>query len=104
MSRTGPCALCGREIGTLTLHHLIPRTRHSNRRNKREFSRQEVRERTAWLCRPCHKQVHAVLDEKTLEREYNSVEALRGHPAIARFIRWIAAKPDGTHVPVRRRR
>ena len=94
----GRCALCAREVARLTKHHLIPRTRHRNRRNKRDFDRDEVRERIAALCRPCHKQVHALLDEKELERAYNTVEALRAHDGIATFIDWIRDRPDGTPV------
>jgi len=90
---TGPCAICGREE-TLTRHHLIPRTRHHNKRNKREFARREVRV-TVGICRPCHSQIHAILTEKELERDYRTVEALRTHPEIAKFAAWIATKPPG---------
>lgn len=88
-------------VSKLTRHHLIPRTRHRNRKNKRDFDRQEVHERIVMLCRPCHNQVHAVLSEKTLEREYNTLAELAEHPEIARFVAWIRNKPDGIKVPVR---
>ncbi|MFP4162222.1 MAG: hypothetical protein ACLFSK_09630 [Ectothiorhodospira sp.] len=88
------CQLCGR-AEVLTRHHLIPRTRHRNRRNKRLFTRDEVRERVIWVCRPCHSQIHRVLDEKTLEREYNTLEALQNHPDLRSFTQWIASKPAG---------
>lgn len=89
--------LCGREE-RLTRHHLIPRTRHHNRRNKREFPREAVRE-TVGLCRPCHSQVHAVLTEKELEREWNTTDRLNAHPEIRRFGDWIASKPPGFKCP-----
>ncbi len=95
------CALCGREE-EVTRHHLVPRCRHANKRNKREFDRATVRQ-TAPFCRPCHRQVHAVLTEKELEREWNTVEKLRAHPEIARFLAWIRAKPTGFRCPARRR-
>jgi len=98
LAPAGSCELCRRGVSVLTKHHLIPRTRHRNRRNKREFDRREVRERIALLCRPCHKQVHALLDEKVLEREFNTVEALAAHPGVARFVAWIEKRPDGTPV------
>lgn len=98
------CALCGRAVPRLTRHHLIPRTRHRNRRNKREFARTEVHGRIAWLCPPCHKQVHAVLDEKALERTYNTIEALREHPDISRFCNWLAERPADFEPTVRRPR
>src|ERR1051326_1168751 len=54
MHETRSCQLCGRRVSMLTRHHLIPRTRHANKRNKREFERKEVKRRIAWLCRACH--------------------------------------------------
>lgn len=89
----GVCAICQRPE-TLTRHHLIPRTRHSNRRNKRDFARPLVHQ-TAGICRPCHSQIHALLTEKELERQWNTVERLLQHPEIRRFAQWIAGKPRG---------
>ena len=45
--------------------------------------------------------IHAVLTEKQLEREYNTIELLLNHAEIAKFVSWIKNKPDGTAVPVR---
>jgi len=95
------CELCGRIVDEVTKHHLIPRTRHANKKNKREFDRTEVRTRLALFCRPCHKQVHAVLTEKQLEREYNNLESLKAQQEIAKFVDWIKDKPAGTQVTVR---
>ena len=94
------CDLCGRAVRRLEKHHLIPRTRHANKKNKKTFDRLEVRTRLAMLCGPCHKTVHATLTEKQLEAEYNTLEALRDHPDIARFVAWVRRQPD-THVTVR---
>ncbi len=47
------------------------------------------------ICRPCHSQIHALLTEKELEREWNTVERLLRHPEIQRFAGWIASKPRG---------
>ena len=90
---TGLCAICGRPE-TLTRHHLIPRMRHRNRRNKRTFDRETVKA-TVGICRPCHSQIHAVLTEKELEQAYRTVEALKAHPEIAKFAEWISTKPPG---------
>lgn len=98
----GHCELCGRAVGALTRHHLVPRTRHANRRNKRDFARDDVHHRIAWLCRPCHDHIHAVFTEKTLEREFNTLERLRGDDDIARFVEWIADKPAGFVPPMAR--
>lgn len=89
----GACATCGREE-TLTRHHLIPRTRHHNKRNQREFDRAVVRQ-VVGLCRPCHSQIHQLLSEKELEREYNTVAKLKAHGGVAKFADWISNKPRG---------
>ena len=89
------CELCGRRMEGLTRHHLIPRTRHHNRRTKREFERQEMLSRILWLCRPCHTQVHALFSEKQLASEYNTREALLADMELQRFLDWIGRKPAG---------
>ena len=95
----GCCALCEREE-RLTRHHPIPRARHHNKRNKREFPRQRVRQ-VVGVCCPCHSQIHQLLSEKQLEREFNTVEKLRDHPEIAKFARWIRRKPAGFRAAMR---
>jgi len=90
-TKTGPCELCGRvtKRGT-TAHHLIPRTCHSNRWFQKNFAR-DVMLVTVELCRDCHREIHKQLpNEKELGRHYNSLEKLRLHPKIARFVQWIS--------------
>jgi len=96
----GACALCGR-VEKLTRHHLIPQARHHNKRNKREFSRQEVHQ-VAWICRPCHSQIHNLFSEKELERNYHTLDALRAHEELAKFIEWIRHKPGGFRCSMRK--
>lgn len=95
------CELCGRTHLPLTRHHLIPQSRHNKARTKRQFDRQTMKTELALLCRACHSQVHAVLDNHQLAQYYFSVAALREHPEIARFAAWIANKPAGLKVTVR---
>ena len=99
---TGPCALCGR-VEKLTRHHLVPRTRHHNKKNKRDFDRAAVKQ-VVGLCRPCHSQVHMLLSEKELERGYSTLEALRAHAELAKFVEWIRAKPAGFRCAMRKAR
>lgn len=100
MGVQGRCAICHREE-RLTRHHLIPRTRHHNKRNKRDFDRASVHE-VVGICRSCHSQIHQVLTEKQLEREFNSIEKLRAHPEIAKFATWMRAKPNGFGAAMRK--
>lgn len=94
-AKGGACGLCGREVRRLTRHHLVPRTRHKNKRNKKTFDRREVH-RTVGLCSPCHRHIHTVLDNKELEREYNTLEALKVHPGVKKFVEWVSKRPHGT--------
>lgn len=98
------CELCGREVSNLSKHHLIPRTRHHNKRNKRRFDRREVRERIAWLCAPCHRQIHALISEKEMEAKYSTVADLAAHPQVARFVTWLRARPHVARIATRRQR
>ena len=99
-SGTNTCVLCHRAGGHLTRHHLIPRTRHRNKRTRRKSTREE-REKTVLFCSACHKQVHALLSEKELERDYDTVEKIATHPDIARFVEWVQRQPPGKHITVR---
>ena len=85
------CQLCARPM-PLTFHHLIPRKVHGKPWFRRHFSREEMRGRGLWLCRPCHRAVHRFHDEQALGRQLNTLEALREDPAIARHVAWIAKR------------
>lgn len=86
----GPCALCGRPLGAQTeWHHVVP---------KSEGGRE-----TEPVHPICHRTIHATLANAELAR-LGTLDALRGEPAIARFLRWIADKPADFHAPTRRSR
>lgn len=98
------CELCGRRQLPLTRHHLIPQSRHNKGRTQRFFEKDEMLFRIALLCRPCHSQVHAVLDNAMLMQHYNTVEALASQPDIAKFAAWVATKPAGLKVAIRHKK
>lgn len=51
------------------------------------------RELLVGLCSACHQQVHARLSEKELARDYPSLDRLREHPGVRRFVEWMRGKP-----------
>lgn len=84
------CPLCEREIpdGQCDAHHFVPRS-HGGR--------------DTWvLHRVCHRQVHALFTEQELATHYHTVERLRAHPAMARFLAWVRRRPPGFIERVRR--
>lgn len=95
------CELCGRDVDATMKHHLIPRTRHKNKRIKRD-STLEQRRQTVNLCQPCTRQIHTVLSEKELADRYNTLEALWEHSVISRFLIWLRKKPNHFHIKAKK--
>ena len=87
---TGTCLLCERDGLRLTRHHVVPRARH-NKKVKRELGAD--RNKTEWVCRPCHGQIHRLYSEKQLEREFNTIELLKAQPDVQTWIAWIQKRP-----------
>jgi len=79
------CALCRRCVPPqlITLHHLTPKQKGG-----------QAEQRIA-LCKPCHKQLHAMFSNKELAREYDSLESLRRSPRLAAFLEWIGRQKPG---------
>lgn len=85
-SRDPICPLCLRPIPPgvpQSRHHLVPRLKGGKGSE------------TVLLHQICHKEIHASLSEADLARRFNSIEALRAHPRIARFIDWVSRRPPG---------
>jgi hypothetical protein len=92
------CELCGRYVRRITRHHLVPRSRAKKIKRRKKRRRQvdpEELERTVGLCGPCHRNLHAALSNEELERGYASLEALRAHPRVRRFVEWVRTRPHG---------
>lgn len=86
------CPLCDREIppAQQDAHHLIPKSQGGVD--------------TVILHRLCHRQIHALLTETQLARHYSTIDALKRHPELAKFIAWIRSKPTHLRAPIKRSR
>ncbi|WP_420862051.1 HNH endonuclease [Algirhabdus cladophorae] len=90
------CPLCLRPIPPnvpQSQHHLIPKLKGGKHGP------------TVLMHHICHKEVHSTLSEAELAREFNTPEALRGHPRLAKFAKWVAKRPPEflSKVPGKRR-
>lgn len=82
------CPLCRRPIpphARQSLHHLVPKLKGGKGGP------------TVRLHQICHNEIHATLTEAELAREYATIDALRAHPRLAAFIRWVAKRPPEFH-------
>jgi hypothetical protein len=80
------CSLCHRPLGAnIEAHHLTPKT----------YGGRE----TVALHPICHRKIHTSLSEREILRAFRTIEALRGHEGIARFIAWVAGKDPDFYAP-----
>ncbi|MXQ09437.1 HNH endonuclease [Alphaproteobacteria bacterium GH1-50] len=86
MSDDPVCPLCDRPIPEhvrQSQHHLVPKLRGGKGGP------------TVLLHQICHNEIHATLSETELARSYHTIGALREHPRLAAFIRWVQRRPPG---------
>ncbi|WP_281358004.1 HNH endonuclease [Litoribacterium kuwaitense] len=76
--------MCGRRGVETTVHHLIPREKGGTHLE------------TSDVCRPCHRQIHALFTNAELAHSYHTIESLRCHPDIEAYIKWIRKQPPTT--------
>ena len=82
------CWLCGRPLGRrVERHHPRPKDRGGR-----------VMEPVHPIC---HRAIHANFTNAELARLPPDPAALAGHPAMERFLAWIAGKPPDFHAPTR---
>eukprot|EP00048_Salpingoeca_helianthica_P001570 m.50122 g.50122 ORF g.50122 m.50122 type:complete len:268 (-) comp11554_c0_seq2:48-851(-) len=78
----GVCELCERQL-PITHHHLRPKSEHT--RLAKLFPR-SVLEVTVPICRGCHNAVHHSETNFTLAQNYYTLDLIREHPAIVRWV------------------
>lgn len=89
------CPICDRLLGeeNIDKHHLIPKT----------FKGKDV----VTLHRICHRKIHATFTERELLNYYHTIDRLREHSEIEKFVTWVKKKPsefyDGSEETNRRK-
>ncbi len=78
------CPLCERVIpiyAPKSRHHLIPKSKGGKGGP------------TILLHHICHKQIHLIFSEKELSKSLHSIQALKNHPKLEKFLKWIKKRP-----------
>ncbi len=83
MTDTKLCPLCGRPLGQrIERHHVIPKSRGGR----------EVVD----LHPICHRKIHSIFSNTELAR-LATIDALKSHPEMQTFIRWVQKRPPDFH-------
>lgn len=88
-NRIGECPLCKRKDIMLTFHHLIPKTHHKNKWFKKNFTSEELNSGID-ICRDCHDAIHKFYDEKTLGKEFNTLEKIQEDEKLSKHFSWVS--------------
>ena len=86
ISPSDACVLCNRSL-PLTFHHVIPKLVHKRRWVRQLYSSEQLQE-GIWVCKPCHSAIHRFIDHAELARSFHTVEQLKSHEELGKFVRW----------------
>ncbi|MEF2096574.1 HNH endonuclease [Bacillus sp. CFBP9009] len=86
----GTCELCDRGEIELTIHHLTPR----------ELGGSHLP--IAYLCKSCHKQIHALYSNRELAIRLYTVPLLKDDEALKKYLKWIKKQPVTRAVKIRK--
>jgi hypothetical protein len=80
----GPCPICGRPMvagEAVDRHHWQPRSQGGREAQPLHLI--------------CHRKLHSLFSEKELATTYATPAAVRQHPQMQAFIRWVRRQPPG---------
>ncbi|ELK45249.1 HNH endonuclease [Halobacillus sp. ACCC02827] len=84
------CDLCGRSPVKTTEHHLVPK----------QYGGTDGP--TVMLCSACHRQIHAHFTNEELAGFYHSLERLKDHPDMQKYIRWVQKQDPEKRITTRK--
>ena len=76
------CQLCEREVPSVSEHHVIPKSLGGKD--------------TIEVCKDCHRQIHALFDNKKLSTELNRTELIINNESFSKYLKWIRNRPYGS--------
>lgn len=81
-SKNQLCPICDRILGNKLIekHHLIPKT----------FKGKEM----VLIHKICHSKIHSVFSEREILNWYHTIERIKSHLEIEKFIKWVQKYPS----------
>jgi hypothetical protein len=82
------CPLCDREMESEdeSRHHLVP------------VHKGGAKGDLATIHKFCHTKVHSIFTNSELASRFNTIEKLRDHPEVQKFIEWVRNKPSSFYM------
>ncbi|ARI78069.1 HNH endonuclease [Halobacillus mangrovi] len=84
------CDLCERSPVKTTEHHLVPRQYGG------------VEGPTVMVCSACHRQIHALFTNQELAAFYHTLERLKDHPDMRKYIKWVKKQDPEKRITTRK--
>ena len=82
------CEMCERDLIT-TSHHLIPKQIHTKSWCIKLFTKDEMNNRRANLCRDCHPYLHKKFTHTQLGKLYNTIELIMANEDVQKYVAWV---------------
>ena len=82
------CPLCDREMDEddADKHHLVPKQKGGKKGD------------VTIIHVFCHTKIHSLFTNAELKKQFSTIEKLREHPEIMKFIAWVADKPSSFYM------
>ena len=66
---------------------------HRRKGFRRRYTRDDLNV-GIWICRQCHRGIHAIYDELTLAKQYYTLELVLADPALSSHFAWVARQRE----------
>ena len=70
---------------------------HRRKGFRRRYTRDELNV-GIWICRQCHRGIHAIYDELTLAKQFCTLDLVLADPALSSHFAWVARQHEASGI------
>ena len=70
---------------------------HRRKGFRRRYTRDELNV-GIWICRQCHRGIHAIYDELTLAKQFCTLDLVLADPALSSHFAWVARQREASGI------